>query len=101
MDSAEKLRERVDRIIVEGLARADAYAREPSQPEPDSDEYTERVLRAIVEELGLDRHEIQAALDLAWALHVKGSTKAGIVARNAEALSTLLHAAGFTPTEED
>ena len=49
-DPVERLRERVDLEVVRALALEYGHAVEPSQPEPDSEEVTSRILAAIVEE---------------------------------------------------
>jgi hypothetical protein len=84
MDSAEKLRERV------------------AQEVRDAD--VTYVLRAIVEELGLDIgrvHTLNHVADVIDAEHGGPGNGYAIAIREAAvALSTLLHAAGFTPTED-
>ena len=72
-EKARELREAIDFQVVHALALEYSYAVEPSHPEPDSEDVTVAVVRALVTTLGLSWDDVPWLEDVGVALLVLAS----------------------------
>lgn len=88
-DPVERLRARVNVVVVEAIVEALAFAKGQGE-EPDSEEVTARILAAIVEELGVTEAHVELLEAMCSAANVRLNGADDFEVR--DALSTLLRA---------